>query len=225
MQLVQCNTQAIRVNGPVPRSAFQIRIAALHTTVGFFRCTGHRRKIIAERNIVYRSGSQQFGIARLHLHGSTHAPQLCRAQAGVVAAAHYIGIIVVRHHLEPLRQHIFGGAGAWVSGRILDHAAYLVFRVDRMTDLHGLCAGKKHIVTDQRLDSMMVLTFRKEHARLMIRFGLVHSLVDLVERHPVPHLAFVPAEHRFAVPGKEIDQRTIAPGTVVLHQIQRGLVM
>ena len=94
-----------------------------------------------------------------------------------------------------------------------------------MPDLHGLCTGKEHVVADQRFDSVVLLAFGKEHACLMVWLTLVHGLVDLIEGHPVPDLSFVTPEHRFTVPGKEIDQGSVTPGTIVLHQIQRRFVM
>lgn len=75
-----------------------------------------------------------------------------------------------------------------------------------MPDLHGLCTGKEHVVADQRFDSVVLLAFGKEHACLMVWLTLVHGLVDLIEGHPVPDLSLVTPEHRFTVPGKEIDQ-------------------
>lgn len=56
------------------------------------------------------------------------------------------------------------------------------------------------------LTALVLLAFGKEHACLMVWLALVHGLVDLIEGHPVPDLSFVTPEHRFTVPGKEIDQ-------------------
>lgn len=106
-----------------------------------------------------------------------------------MSAAHHIGVIIVRHHLESLCQHILGCAGARVGGGILDHAADFIFRVDRMPDLHGLCTGKEHVVADQRFDSVVLLAFGKEHA-MPDGMALLWFMVSLISLKVIQYRTF-----------------------------------
>ena len=41
IQLIQCDAQAVRIDGPIPVGTLEIRIAAFYTAIRIFRCTGN----------------------------------------------------------------------------------------------------------------------------------------------------------------------------------------
>ena len=109
---------------------------------------------------------------------------------------------------------------------VADHAADLQGGVDLVPDADRAGAGQQLVVRHLEQDLPRVLAGRQLHTGVgpqEQRVVGVHLVVDLVERHPPPHLVVVTLEADPGKPGEELDQLTVAEAAVVAGQVQRQL--
>ncbi|CAH0322832.1 hypothetical protein SRABI106_04440 [Rahnella aquatilis] len=120
--------------------------------------------------------------------------------------------------------HVVRMAGERIERHHGDHAANLKIRVDVMAKFHHFSAGHELMMQHLIHRLFRIFLLGKYHAGAAIteqRIFPVTLVIDLVEGHPVFHFAFVTLHHHLAETHKEIDDLTVFPAAVFLHQMPR----
>ena len=190
---------------------------ALHLHVRPHR-VGH---VVAEADVIHRTGRENGLIARLHLRcGALAGPLLLRV-GGVVAAAVHVAEVEPLVHGFQCHHHVVRVAGVGIVGHEGAHAADLEIRVDLVAFRHH--HGRSHQLVVHHLIQGLLLVLEQGEAHAGVGpaediVGGVGLIVDLVEGHPVLDLVFVALHHRGGVVHEEVDRLPVHPAAVLFGE-------
>ena len=180
--------------------------------------------VVAKAEVVAGAFTQNGLIAGFHLDVEATAFPFVEHVARVVAAQLHVGKHIAFTHRFLGEHHIFRLAGEWIERHHRQHAADFHLRVDATRGFHGESAGHELMVQHLVHGLFRIFMFGVDHAGAAVaeqRRAPVALVVNFIEGHPVFDLALVAFKHHFRETHKEINNFTVSPAAVLLHQVQR----
>lgn len=225
VQLVRRDTEASRVDRPTPFRLLEERVLERAEDVAFGRCVDLRvrarrpARIIAEADIVDGVLFQQLEVAIFHLERDAVFVEETFGIARVFTARLHIDeeerFTVLVHRVQDVVR--VARVGVRLTGR--EHAADLHVGIDGVRRLDRFRARDELMMRRLVFHLLLVLVVL-EHETGADEWQ-VQQHIDLIERHPIFHLAVIAGEQRRRVRLEEVDDTAVAPTAVVLDEADR----